>query len=404
MMTASREAALGRNVGSARQAFGVAPRWSFACSSCGHPEPGADFASLCPVCGQPLFVRYPHPLPGREAIEPRWDMWRYRALMPIGEREEPLSLGEGCTPLTEVPALARRIGAGRLLLKNEAVSPTTSFKARGMSAALTRVRHMGFPGLVVPTNGNAGVALAAYAAAAGIPARVYAPEATSRPIQEQVRAHGAELCLVRGHIGDAGAAARAFAAESGFVDISTLREPWRLEGKKTIGIELAEQLGWRLPDAVVFPTGGGIAIIGMWKAFAELREAGWIDADAPLPRMYVVQAVGCAPLVRAFHEGADRSTPWEAPHTHASGLRVPSPLGDRLVLRALRESGGDAIAVGEADITAGARALAESAGVDACPEGGCAFAGLADLLRTERIPSDAEVVVFNTGSGAVYRA
>ena len=402
-MTLSREAMSRHEALGTSQRPGAPVRWSFECSACGHTAPGANYAQLCPSCAQPLFVRYPSPWPTRDAIAPRWDMWRYRAVMPVAAREEPLTLGEGCTPLSEARSLARDLGARRLLVKNEAVSPTTSFKARGMSAALTRVRHMGFPGLVVPTNGNAGVALAAYAAAAGIPARVYAPTATPRPIQAQVRAHGAELRLVDGHIGDAGAAAREFAAESGYVDISTLREPWRLEGKKTIGIELAEQLDWRLPDAIVFPTGGGIAIIAMWKAFGEMRDAGWIDRDAPLPRMYVAQADGCAPVVRALHEGAERTRGWEAPATHATGLRVPAPLGDRLILRAVRESGGDAIAVCESDIEAGARTLARSAGIDACPEGGCALAATAELLRTGRIPADSEVVVFNTGSGVAYR-
>ena len=403
-MRASPEATPRPHAAGAPHPAADAAHWSFACSACEYTAPGADFAAPCPRCGQPLFVRYPSPLPGRGAIAPRWDMWRYRALLPVRADEEPLSLGEGCTPLTEEPGLARTLGARRLWVKNEAVSPTTSFKARGMSASVTRVRHMGFRGLVVPTNGNAGVALAAYAAAAGIPARVYAPMETPAPIQAQVRAHGAELCLVSGHIGDAGVAGRAFAAESGYVDISTLREPWRLEGKKTMGIEIAEQLGWRLPDAIVYPSGGWIAIIAMWKAFAELRAAGWLDPAAPLPRLYVAQSAGCAPLVRAWEAGADRSTAWEDPWTYASGLRVPAPLGDRLILRALRESGGDAIAVSESDIAAGARELATGAGIDACPEGGCALAATGALLRAGRIARDAEIVVFNTGSGVAYRA
>jgi threonine synthase len=288
-------------------------------------------------------------------------------------------------------------------VKDEALNPTASFKARGMSAAVTRARALGAPGLVVPTAGNAGAALAAYGAAAGIPVRVFAPDSTPRNILETIRALGAALVLNAGHIGDSGKAARAFAAESGYVDVSTLREPYRIEGKKTMGLELAEQLGWRLPDLIVYPTGGGTGLIGMWKVFAEMRAAGWLDASAPLPRMIVAQAEGCAPMVRAFHAGADRGEPWVDPTTHASGLRVPAPLGDRLILRALRESGGDAGTASEAEIRADTARLARASGVDAAPEGGCALAVLRKLVAAGRVARDAEVVVFNTGSGASYR-
>jgi threonine synthase len=208
---------------------------------------------------------------------------------------------------------------------------------------------------------------------------------------------------VSGHIGDAGKAGRAFAAESGWFDVSTLREPYRIEGKKTMGIELAEQLGWRLPDAIVYPTGGGTGLIGMWKVFAEMRAAGWLERDAPLPRMVVAQAEGCAPMVRAFHARAERAAPWENPTTHASGLRVPGPLGDRLILRALYESAGDAATASEDEIRDATRRLSFASGVDAAPEGGCALAVLESLVRARRLASDAEVVVFNTGSGAAYR-
>ena len=330
-------------------------------------------------------------------------MWRYRAVMPLRDDEKPVSLGEGTTPLHELPMLAREIGIARLWVKDEGLNPTASFKARGMSAAVTRAKALGVPGLVVPTAGNAGAALAAYGAAAGIPVRVYAPASTPSPILATIRALGADLQLVDGHIGDAGRQSRAFAAEHGFFDVSTLREPYRIEGKKTMGIELAEQLGWTLPSHIIYPTGGGTGLIGMWKVFAEMRDGGWVRRDVVMPRMVVAQADGCAPMVRAFKAGADRATPWENPTTHASGLRVPGPLGDRLILRALYESGGDADSVGEDTIRADTLRLSRASGVDAAPEGGCALGVLDLLVRQGRIPVDAEVLVFNTGSGASYR-
>jgi threonine synthase len=379
------------------------PTWTLTCSACDFAQPGAAPASVCPRCGQPLLVRY-HAFPQRRVVDAsRWDLWRYGAVLPLLDGERPVSLGEGGTPLVDAPALAAELGVGRLWVKDEALNPTASFKARGMSAAVTRARALGAPGVVVPTAGNAGAALAAYAAAAGLPARVYAPDATPPAILRTIAALGARLELVPGHIGDAGRAARAFAAESGFVDVSTLREPYRIEGKKTMGIELAEQLGWRLPDVIVYPTGGGTGLIGMWKAFAEMRDAGWLDARSPLPRMVVAQAAGCAPMVRAFHAGADRGEPWPNPETHASGLRVPAPLGDRLILRALRESGGDAAAVSEEEVRADTARLARATGVDAAPEGGCALAVLRTLVAEGRVAREAEVVLFNTGSGASYR-
>ena len=373
------------------------------CSACDHAQPGNTPASVCPRCGQPLLVRYAA-LPARDTIDTgRWDMWRYRAVLPIGESEQPVSLGEGGTPLLELPRLAADLRVRRLWVKDEALNPTASFKARGMSAAVTRARALGAPGFVVPTAGNAGAALAAYAAAAGLPARVYAPETTPPAILRTIAALGARLELVPGHIGDAGRAARAFAAESGYLDVSTLREPYRIEGKKTMGLEIAEQLGWRLPNAVVYPTGGGTGLIGMWKVFREMRDAGWLPSDAPFPRMIVAQAAGCAPMVRAFEQGAESAVPWENPTTHASGLRVPGPLGDRLILRALRESGGEAAAVGEDDIRRDTGVLARASGVDAAPEGGCALAVLRKLIAGRRLSPESEVVLFNTGSGASYR-
>jgi threonine synthase len=258
--------------------------------------------------------------------------------------------------------------------------------------------------VVVPTAGNAGAAIAAYAAAAGLRVRVYAPRTTPRPILDTISALGADLQLLDGHIGDCGKAARAHAAESGDFDLSTLREPYRVEGMKTMGYELAEQLEWRLPDAIVYPTGGGEGTIGIWKAVAEMRDARWIDADAPLPRMIVAQAAGCAPIVRAWRAGASHATAWENPETHASGLRVPAPLGDRLLLRTLRESAGDAESVDETTIRSATARLASATGIDAAPEGGCALAVTRALVAAGRLSPQAEVVVFNTGSGASYRA
>ncbi len=377
--------------------------WRLTCSGCGHPERGDALAAVCPKCGQPFLVDYDGTPPTKSDIRDRWDMWRYAALMPLRADEAPVTLGEGATPLLEVPAVAKALGVRRLWIKEEGLNPTGSFKARGMSAAVTRAKAFGVSGVVVPTAGNAGAALAAYAAAARIPVRVYAPKETPAAILNTIRTFGAELVLVDGHIGDAGKQSRAFAAESGYFDVSTLREPYRIEGKKTMGVEVAEQLGWELPTHIVYPTGGGTGLIGMWKVFRELKELGWIPADACLPRMIVAQADGCAPIVRAFREGAERATPWENPRTHAAGLRVPGPLGDRLILRAVRESKGDAVSASEDAIRADTQWLAQETGIDPAPEGGCALAVVRTMVADGRIRRDAEVVVFNTGSGSSYR-
>ena len=342
-------------------------------------------------------------MPPPTSVTPRWSMWRYAPVLPLKDGEEPVSLGEGMTPLQELPLLAKEIGVARLWVKDEGLNPTASFKARGMSAAVTRARGLGVPGLVVPTAGNAGAALTAYAAAARIPVRVYAPDSTPKPILDTIRTLGADLQLVSGHIGDAGKLARAFAAETGYFDVSTLREPYRIEGKKTMGIEVAEQLGWRLPTHIIYPTGGGTGLIVMWKVFGEMHEGGWLAKTVVFPRMVVAQADGCAPIVRAFRAGETKATPWENPTTHASGLRVPGPLGDRLILRALRESNGEAHAVSDDAIRTGTLRLSRASGVDAAPEGGCALAVTAELVAAGKIARDAEVLVFNTGSGASYR-
>lgn len=328
-------------------------------------------------------------------------MWRYREWLPVEPDEVPTTLGEGGTPLLEAARAGARAGCERLFVKDESVNPTGSFKARGLAAAVTRARLDGAQRFVVPTAGNAGVALAAYAARAGLPARVFAPATTPRTILSQIAHFGADLALVDGHIGDCGQAARTYARESGAVDVSTLREPYRIEGKKTLGIELAEQFGWTLPQAIVYPSGGGTGLIGMWKAFNELRAAGWVAGA--LPRLYAVQAAGCAPVVRAFESGADHCEPWPDPETVAAGLRVPGPLGDRLMLSALRESGGAAVAVGDAELVAAAEELMRTEGIDASPEGGATLAG-ARLLRSRgQIGAGEAVVLFNTGAGWLYR-
>ena len=329
-------------------------------------------------------------------------MWRYREWLPLADGEEPVSLGEGGTPLLALSRVATRYGFADLRVKEEGTNPTGSFKARGLAAAVTRATRAGARQFVVPTAGNAGVALAAYAARAGARARVYAPASTPATILSQIRGFGADLALVDGHIGDCGKAARAFAAETGAVDVSTLREPYRIEGKKTLGLELAEQLGWTMPDAIVYPTGGGTGLIGMWKAFAELAEAGWVKGNPP--RMYCVQSTGCAPVVRAFEAGAASCEPWINPWTIAAGLRVPGPLGDRLMLRALRESGGGAVAVSDPQLVAAARDLQTLEGIDASPEGGAALAAAVQLKEAGRLRASETVVIFNTGAGWLYRA
>jgi threonine synthase len=382
----------------------VTAGWSLACSACGKTRSADGLPTVCD-CGQPYLVRYcaaPPPETKARLAARAWTMWRYREWLPLGDGETPETLGEGGTPLVAVQRAARQAGLAQLSIKDESVNPTGSFKARGLAVAVTRAVHAGARHFVVPTAGNAGVALAAYAARAGVAARVYAPASTPPAILAQIRSYGADLVLVDGHIGDCGKAARAYAAETQAVDVSTLREPYRIEGKKTLALELAEQLGWTLPQVIVYPTGGGTGLIGMWKAFAELERAGWISR--PLPRMFSVQAAGCAPVVQAFQAGSAGCTPWRDPATLAAGLRVPSPLGDRLMLAALRESGGGAVAVSDAQLSAAARDLQTLEGIDASPEGGAALAGARELAARGVITPKDHVVIFNTGAGWLYRA
>lgn len=382
-------------------------RWTLECSACVplRTRPADGIPGVCEVCGSPYLVRYdalPPPEGKLNLRRQRWTMWRYDGWLPLADGEHPVSLGEGGTPLLKLVRLGARHGFDQLWVKDESTNPTGSFKARGLAAAVTRASLAGVTQFVIPTAGNAGVALAAYAARAGANARVYAPSSTPRTILAQIRAFGAELMLIEGHIGDCGIAARLHATNTGAVDVSTLREPYRIEGKKTLGLELAEQLAWTVPDAIIYPTGGGTGLIGMWKAFTELQAAGWLRGDA-LPRMFTVQAEGCAPVVRAFETGAERAEPWPNPQTIAAGLRVPAPLGDRLMLRALRDSKGGAVAVSDSALSAAATELQRVEGVDASPEGGAALAGAIELKRRGVLRPAERVVLFNTGAGWLYR-
>jgi threonine synthase len=300
------------------------------------------------------------------------------------------------------PRLASALNLGRLFIKDESANPTGSFKARGMSAAFTRAVRAGATSFTLPTAGNAGVAAAAYGARAGVPVKVFAPRTTPGAILSQIRAFGGDLVVLDGHIGDCGKASRQWAVEHGAVDLSTLREPYRIEGTKTLALEIAMQSNWTMPEVIIYPTGGGTGLIGMWKGFQELLAAGWVTG--PLPRMYSVQAAGCAPIVRAFEAGARRAEPWMAPETAASGLRVPAPLGDALILQAIAESGGAAVAVEEQTLLELATFATRQEGIDFAPEGGAAVAGALELQRREALGTDDRVVVFNTGAGWLYRS
>jgi len=378
--------------------------WTLECSSCGATRGPDGLPTVCDRCGMPWLVRYARRAPtlvDRAELRRRHGMWRYRAFLPLVPGEEPVSLGEGDTPLLPVERTGHRLGVGDLWVKDEGVNPTGSFKSRGLSAAITRAVAGGAEQFVLPTAGNAGVAAAAYGARAGRSVRVYAPQRTPATILSQIRAFGGDLVLIDGHIGDCGRASRAYAAETGAMDLSTLREPYRIEGKKTLALELAMQLGWTLPQAIIYPTGGGTGLIGMWKAFQELLAAGWVQGD--LPRMYSVQSTGCAPVVRAHAARAEQCEPWSDPWTVASGLRVPTPLGGRLMLQALRESRGDAVGVDDAALEREAVEATRETGIDFGPEGGAALAAVAALRASGALGQEDRVVAFNTGAGWLYR-
>ena len=378
--------------------------WILDCPACGASKRPEGLDTVC-ACGQPWLVRYPDRDWSRltpDAFTSDRSMWRYRPFLPLTPAEAPVSLGEGLTPLLRASKSGAKLGARDLWIKEEGTNPTGSFKARGLSAAITRATLAGATKFTLPTAGNAGVAASAYGARAGAEVRVYAPETTPPTLLAQIRMYGGDLHTDPGHIGDCGKRSRAWAAESGAMDLSTLREPYRIEGKKTLGIELAEQLGWTLPDVIIYPTGGGTGLIGMWKAFQELRDAGWVRGK--LPRMYTVQSTGCAPIVKAFEAGAPSATPWPEPWTVASGLRVPGPLGDRLILTALRESGGGAVGVTDEALMAAAGTCSRLEGIDLSPEGGASLAALAHLLAVHAVDPDERVIAFNTGAGWLYRS
>jgi threonine synthase len=328
-------------------------------------------------------------------------MWRYREVMPLFAGEEPISLGEGWTPLLHAPRLGRTVGLEHLFIKDESPNPTNSFKARGLSAAVTRAARLGARVLSIPTAGNAGNAMAAYAARAALEAKVFMPRDVKPPFVRECELYGADVTLVDGLITDAGRIAAEQGKPLGWYDVSTLKEPYRIEGKKTMGYEVAEQLGWTLPDWILYPTGGGTGMVGMWKAFDELSTLGWIDPQRR-PHMVTVQAAGCAPIIRAFEEGAEKSRMWEHAATIADGLRVPKAIGDFLVLRAVRESVGAAVAVGDADMVTGMRDVGRLEGISAAPEGGAAVHALRVLVAAGRIKPHETVVVFNTGGALKY--
>ena len=359
---------------------------------------------LC-ECGAPLLARYDLNQArnwARDSLRGRApDMWRYRELMPIFDGESPVTLGEGFTPLLHARALGRSIGLERLYIKDESLNPTNSFKARGQSAAITRAKYLGARTISLPTAGNAGNAAAAYSSAAGLACEVFIPKDAKRPFVDECRLYGANVTLVDGLITDAGRLAAERGKPRGWYDVSTLKEPYRIEGKKTMAYELAEQLEWRWPEWVVYPTGGGTGMVGMWKAFEEIERIGWI-APQSRPRMVSVQAENCAPIVRAFERGRERADPWEGARTIADGLRVPRAIGDFLILRALRESGGTAVAVDDRSMVDGMLTIGKHEGVSAAPEGGAAFVAIQQLAARGTIKPHETVVLFNTGGALKY--
>jgi threonine synthase len=376
------------------------------CARCGARHDAAAVQGLCP-CGSPLLARYDLGLaaaltgPAQIGRRPA-DLWRYHELLPVTSAGRAVSLGEGMTPLLAMPRLGSALGVPRLLMKDESLIPTGSFKARGASAGVSRAAELGVAGVAMATNGNAGAAWAAYAARAGLPCLVVMAADAPAIHRAECLAVGAELRVASGSIADA---ARLVAAEvparAGFQDVSTLKEPYRVEGKKTMGFEIAEQLGWRLPDVIVYPTGGGVGIIGIYKALLELRELGW-TGQQPLPRLVAVQSTGCAPIVAAFAAGAAESEPWPEPKTVAFGITVPKALGDFLVLDALYTTGGTAVAVDDAALLADQRVIAHLEGSFICPEGAACVTAVRLLRESGWLSGTDQVVVLNTGTGLKY--
>ncbi|MGK5520660.1 threonine synthase [Micromonospora sp. URMC 107] len=376
------------------------------CPRCGREHDAGKLANLCD-CGSPLLARYDLAAvakvltPERFPLRPA-DLWRYRELLPVADPRHETTLGEGWTPLLRTPTYGAEIGIAELMVKDEGLTPTGSFKARGAAVGVSRARELGVERIAMPTNGNAGAAWATYAARAGLSATIVMPLDAPAICRRECVAAGADLRLVDGLISDAGRHVAGLVAGSGgaIFDVGTLREPYRLEGKKTMGYEIVEQLGWQVPDVIIYPTGGGVGLIGIQKALHELRELGWIEDK--LPRLVAVQSTGCAPIVRAFAAGEQRARPWADAHTVAFGITVPAPLGDELILDALRASAGTAVAVDDAEILADLRDFAAREGLLLCPEGAACLTAARHLRAGGWIRAGERVVVLNTGAGVKY--
>lgn len=361
--------------------------------------------NLCRDCGKPLLVRYDldrasRNLKKQTLVGRRPDLWRYREVLPVQSDENIVSLGEGWTPLVRAERLGRNVGVEQLYIKDESQNPTQSFKARGMATAVSMAKELGVKKLAVPSAGNAAGALAAYAARAELECYIFMPADTPLANVIECEQTGADVTLMAGLITDCGAEVARRKDAEGWFDVSTLKEPYRVEGKKTLGYELAEQLNWSLPDIIVYPTGGGTGLIGMWKAFAEMEQMGWIGSKRP--RMVSVQAAGCAPIVRAFEEGSRFADEFPKAATVASGLRVPRAIGDFLILDALRESGGTAVAVTDEDLLSAVREIGATEGIFCAPEGAACLPALRKLLQQGHVRSSDRVVLFNTGAGVKY--
>ncbi len=360
---------------------------------------------LCPKCSKPLLVRYDLQA-AKKSIRPdiisqrEPNMWRYRELLPVSNPANILTLGEGFTPLHHARRLGNELGFANLYIKDEGLNPTGSFKARGLSTAISRAKELGITSVSIPTAGNAGGAMSAYAALAGMEAHVFMPKDVPKPFINECRGLGASVTLIDGLITDCGKAAKKEVEKYNRFDISTLKEPYRIEGKKTMGYELAEQMNWTLPDVIIYPTGGGTGLVGMWKAFDEMEKLGWIDSKRP--RMVSVQSEGCAPIVKAFKEGKEFADIWENAKTIADGLRVPDAVGDFLILRALSESNGTAVAVPDDEIMKAANLMGRTQGIFPAPEGAATLVGFKRLRQQGWIKDAETVVLFNTGSGHKY--
>jgi threonine synthase len=374
------------------------------CSVCGTRREAGQSHNLC-ECGGPLLVLY-----DLEKAKASWSrdalakgpssMWRYAPVLPVREPSNIVSLGEGLTPMLKTARLARRLGVQDLWVKDEGINPTGSFKARGLACAVSMCVELGIRKVAIPSAGNAASAMAAYAAAAGIEAHIFMPRDVPQSNYIECKAFGAHVTLVDGLISDCGRIVAERKDAEGWFDVSTLKEPYRIEGKKTMGYEVAEQLNWTLPDALFYPAGGGVGLIGMWKAFAEMEALGWISSKRP--KMIAVQTEGCQPVVRAFERGEAKSQFWENAHTVAAGLRVPKPLGDVLMLDAIRKSGGTAIAVSDEELLDASLELGADEGIFAAPEGGACVAALKKLLASGFLHAEEQIVLYNTGAGLKY--